>query len=190
MADERYKEGLPDYLKSYSFDPFEWNKWSSKVIKVEQKRLSMLLLSLLAVMSVFSSIHYDLVYLEYSVESWNVSKWTMGLAAIGWLVYWVMARWNLKSINSPGKYFVINLPHYCKTRIKWGPLLIASMSFAVFSLINLTYDSTSGYMVKIIMTILISFASYMITRHLMFTPYQALLTECKYKIKDAQKTSS
>jgi len=193
MADERFKEGLQEYIKPYGYDPFEWNKWSAQVLKFEKKKLSMLLVALIIILSLLGAISFQVFNLEFNEQSWLISKISGGLATIFWLIFWLKAFAELKSIDSPGKHFVTSCPTYCKRRIQSKPLLIISVVLFIFSLVNLTYDSSSGLVVKIIMTVLITFAVYMIVAQLVFSSYGYLISECRHKLdeyKNMQKEVS
>lgn len=187
MSDERYKDGFQEHLKDFGFDPYRDHTWSGSRIKEEKKRLSMLTLVPILFLVLIYTIQSEFIGMEYSPMAWKVSL----ICSVGTVVFFgifiILQYISFRPVNSPGSRFLLKWLPYLKDRIKQIPILVIGICLGVFSLVNLTYDVKAGIAIKIGITLIISFACYMLLRYLLIQPYVQSIKEAEYRLKNERK---
>lgn len=187
MSDERYKDGFQEHLKDFGFDPYRDHTWSSSRIKEEKKRMSMLTLIPVLFLVLIYTLQSEFVEMEYSTQAWNVTRICSAVMVVFFGIFIIRQFISFRPVNSPGSRFLAKWLPYLKDRIKQIPLLIIGICLGVFSLVNLTYDAQGGIAIKIGITILVSFAGYMLLRYLLIQPYLQSVREAEYRLKNMRK---
>ena len=174
MADERYKLGLEDKLKSLGFDPRKIHEITKQWIEAEHKRHRIIAVVILLTVCFCLALNFEYLPIAISEDTIVVSWISFSVSILLAVMYWTIAYWKFKKIASPGPRFVYLYRVYLTETIASGWLLKLSSATFVFGVVWTTYDSYAGWITKSIMTILIAMAAWMLLNNLLFTPYQRL----------------
>jgi hypothetical protein len=173
MADERYRKSLEDKLDFLGYDPRKIHKISERWIEAEYKRQK--IVGVIIFISICFILLLNLQYLPIPISQESaILNWiTYAISTILGLFYWLITLWRFRQIASPGPRFVYQYAHFLTKTNSIAWILKTGSTLFVFGTVLITYDG-EGWAIKLLMTLLISVATWILLNNLLFSPYQRL----------------